>query len=391
MKLIRLMPIAGMQDAVIRPHLALWLAQPHNPPAITYSESRNAWRGQMTRWIKLWIFASLFFGLAAGPARAGDAPEALTNSGQPQVVMRQRNLYQFEMQYEGVSRLKTLSAAWRVLPRRIPLYVPDSGNARVLGFKGIPKKNGASAKLVLGQANFSKIKFGATRKLFDYPSAVVTAGNQLLMTDFGNSRVLIWNKLPTKTNTPAAVVVGQPDLTSNDSATTQSGLDHPELGLFVAGGKLIVSDRNNNRVMIWNSVPSTNGANADVVIGQPNFTSKSAGTTETSLNEPEGIWSDGTRLVVADEANNRVLIRTPFRPRMARLQRVVGRQVSPRLTTRNRQPTKVLTNRRCRCGRLEFVCRGLAERPHPRIQPIPNLKQSRRQHRTGSSRFHAWR
>lgn len=42
MKLIRLMPpIVGMQDAVIRPHLALWLAQPHNPPAITYSESRE--------------------------------------------------------------------------------------------------------------------------------------------------------------------------------------------------------------------------------------------------------------------------------------------------------------------------------------------------------------
>jgi hypothetical protein len=120
--------------------------------------------------------------------------------------------------------------------------------------------------------------------------------------------VLIWNKLPTKTNTPADVVVGQPDFTSNDSATTQSGLDHPEIGLFVANGMLFVADRNNNRIMIWNSIPSTNGANADVVIGQPNFTSNSAGTTETSFSEPEGIWSDGTRLVVADQDNNRVLI-----------------------------------------------------------------------------------
>ena len=43
MKLIRLMPpIASMQDAVILSRLALWwLAQPHNPPAITYSESRE--------------------------------------------------------------------------------------------------------------------------------------------------------------------------------------------------------------------------------------------------------------------------------------------------------------------------------------------------------------
>ncbi|MGC1189144.1 MAG: NHL repeat-containing protein [Candidatus Binatus sp.] len=263
----------------------------------------------MTRWIKLWIFASLFFGLAAGPARAGDAPEALTNFEAAKVVIGQKNFTSSKCNLGGKPTKDTLCGMEGAAALgKNTLYVPDSGNARVLGFKGIPKKNGASAKLVLGQANFSKIKFGATSKLFDYPSAVVTAGNQLLMTDFGNSRVLIWNKLPTKTNTPAAVVVGQPDLTSNDSATTQSGLDHPELGLFVAGGKLFVSDRNNNRVMIWNSVPSTNGANADVVIGQPNFTSKSAGTTETSLNEPEGIWSDGTRLVVADEANNRVLI-----------------------------------------------------------------------------------
>jgi hypothetical protein len=128
------------------------------------------------------------------------------------------------------------------------------------------------------------------------------------MTDFGDSRVLIWNKLPTQTNTAANVVVGQTNLTSNDSATTQSGLDHPEAGLFVANGQLFISDRNNNRIMIWNSIPTSNGADADLVLGQPDFTSKVAATTQTNLHEPEGIWSDGTRLVVADESNNRVLI-----------------------------------------------------------------------------------
>jgi hypothetical protein len=128
------------------------------------------------------------------------------------------------------------------------------------------------------------------------------------MVDFDNSRVLIWNKLPTKTNTPADLVVGQLDLTSSASATTQSGLDRPEDGLLVANGKLFVSDRNNNRIMIWNSIPTANGANANVVIGQPDFTSNGAGTTQTSLGEPEGLWSDGTKLAVADFDNNRVLI-----------------------------------------------------------------------------------
>src|SRR5208282_4787602 len=118
------------------------------------------------------------------------------------------------------------------------LYVPDSGDNRVLGFKKVPAKDGAAAKIVLGQKNFSNAKYGTTSKLFLFPSALVTAGNQLLMTDFSNSRVLIWNKLPVKTNTPANLAVGQPDLVSSDGTTTQSGLDHPEIGLFVANGQL---------------------------------------------------------------------------------------------------------------------------------------------------------
>ena len=178
----------------------------------------------------------------------------------------------------------------------------------MLGFKKMPKKNGASAKFVLGQTNFTNNNEGTSSTGFNFPGKVTTAGNQLFMVDFSNSRVLIWNKLPTKTNTPADLVVGQPDFTSSDSATTQSGLALPENGLLVAGGKLFVSDRNNNRIMIWNSIPTTNGANADVVIGQPDFISNGADTTQTSLDNPEGLWSDGTKLAVADFFNNRVLI-----------------------------------------------------------------------------------
>ena len=96
---------------------------------------------------------------------------------------------------------------------------------------------------------------GSAVRRFEFPTAVATAGNQLFVMDFDNSRVLIWNKLPTKTNTPADVVVGQADFNAEIQTTTQSGLDRPETGLFVAGGKLFVSDRNNNRVMIWNKIP----------------------------------------------------------------------------------------------------------------------------------------
>ena len=79
--------------------------------------------------------------------------------------------------------------------------------------------------------------------------------------------------------------------------------------MAVAKGRLFVSDGNNNRIMIWNKIPKSNGANAQVVVvGQPDFTSSAPATSKTGLDEPEGLWSDGTRLVVADFFNNRVLI-----------------------------------------------------------------------------------
>src|SRR5208282_4008097 len=239
-----------------------------------------------------------------------DMPDALTNFAAAQVVIGQKKFTGSECNQGSKKPGKNTICGpeGAAALGKNTLYVPDGGNTRVLGFAKIPTKDGASAKFVLGQSNFSNVKFGVSGKAFEYPSAIVTAGNQLFMTDFSNSRVLIWNKLPTTTNKSADLVVGQTDLTSNDSATTQSGLDHPELGLFVANGALLVADRNNNRIMIWNNIPTSNGADADVVVGQPDFTSNTEDASQTSLNQPEELWSDGTRLVVADENNHRVLI-----------------------------------------------------------------------------------
>ena len=245
--------------------------------------------------------------LMAASAWAADAPSALTNFAAAKVVIGQKNFKSNKCKTKASKNTVCGSEGGPALGGNV-LYVPDSVETRVLGFKKVPTKNGASAKFVLGQTNFSNDKYGTSSTLFGFPCRVATAGSQLFMVDFDNSRVLIWNKLPTKTNTPADVVVGQPDFTSSAAAATRSGMDRPENGLFVVDGKLIVSDRNNNRILIWNSIPTINGANADVVVGQPNFTSSGAAATGTGLSEPEGIWSDGTMLVVADAGNNRVLI-----------------------------------------------------------------------------------
>ena len=67
---------------------------------------------------------------------------------------------------------------------------------------------------------------------------------------------------------------------------------------------------------MWNSIPTQNGQNADLVLGRPNFTtfvepdiSKVAvSATATSMLNPVSVTSDGTRLYVTDLGHNRVLV-----------------------------------------------------------------------------------
>ena len=64
--------------------------------------------------------------------------------------------------------------------------------------------------------------------------------------------MLIWNTFPTRNFQPADVVVGQPDFTSatsNNGGITARSMTEP--WAWIGGGKLFVSDRNNFRVLIY--------------------------------------------------------------------------------------------------------------------------------------------
>lgn len=86
----------------------------------------------------------------------------------------------------------------------------------------------------------------------------------------------------------------------------------PRLDTRAANRKLVVTDSFNNRVLIWNSIPTANGTAPDLVLGQTGFTScdsnQGGSASSTTLHLPAGVWTDGTRLVVEDDGNNRVLI-----------------------------------------------------------------------------------
>lgn len=178
-----------------------------------------------------------------------------------------------------------------------------------------PVTDGQAADLVLGQATFTtetaNTPFEGAATM-DGPWEVFTDGARLWVGDSGNARVLQWNSLPIANAQAANYVVGQTSLGSHTDGLTQTLLGTGSGFLFVVDTKLLVADTANNRVLIWNTIPTTNGEPADLVLGQTSFTTGTSGNGASNLYGPSGIWSDGTTLLVADAFNHRVLIWTTF-------------------------------------------------------------------------------
>jgi uncharacterized protein (TIGR03437 family) len=178
------------------------------------------------------------------------------------------------------------------------------------------------ASVVLGQPDFSTTteNIAANQYNLRLPTAVASDGIHLVVADTNHNRILIWNQIPTANDAPADVVVGQPNFTSSavpantqpPSATTMSG---PQ-GVWIQNGKLYVADTQYNRVLIWNHIPTANGAPADVVVGQPNMTTfvqsnlnlQTTSASASNMINPVSVTSDGTHLFVTDLGYNRVLI-----------------------------------------------------------------------------------
>jgi hypothetical protein len=126
----------------------------------------------------------------------------------------------------------------------------------------------------------------------------------------GNHRVLIWNTIPTSNFQAANLVLGQPNFTSNGVGVTSSTLGNPR-GVHGDGMHLFVSDTSYNRVLVWNSPPTSNQQAADSVVGQINFTSSTAnsgGLSATSLDSPYYLFGDGARILISDYNNGRLLV-----------------------------------------------------------------------------------
>ena len=203
------------------------------------------------------------------------------------------------------------------------ILVSDYNNHRVLIWRSFPTvSTGAAASVVLGQSNFTAhTSPSPSSNTMMYPGSAVSDGTHVIVQDSGNNRILIWNSIPTTSGLAANIVLGQPDFTTtsygtsatNMSTSTACSATYASPGYVdLHGGKIYMADSCNSRVMIWNSIPTafTSGTAipANIVLGQPNFTSNATGSTAQSLNTPSEAFSNGTSIYVTDWGNNRIVL-----------------------------------------------------------------------------------
>jgi len=207
------------------------------------------------------------------------------------------------------------------------LYVSDSGNHRVLRWNGLPSEDGEVPGLVMGQDNLecgeaNRRGLVGSGSLF-FPFSVRSGNDQhVIVADKDNHRVLIWQKIPFNDGWNADVCLGQfgmderePNRGDFDNVTPET-LSFPTAAFYHAEtGKLFVVDQGNNRVLIWNKLPSNNGVPADLVLGQKDFYSREVNAglgikraDALGMHFPTDVVYGRKGLFVSDSGNNRVLV-----------------------------------------------------------------------------------
>lgn len=204
--------------------------------------------------------------------------------------------------------------------------VADTSNNRILIWNTPPTVN-TPPSLVVGQADFTGSAPGTTASTLQHPTAAMVAKGALFVVDQGNNRVLIWKSVASLeaaftggaysggVTPPADEVLGQPDFTTGTYPQTPTAQSmYQPTDVWTDGFALFISDTGDNRVLYWESIPTTPDAAANLVLGQSSFTFNptSPVPSASTMNAPTGLYSDGARLFVADTNNNRVLIFDEF-------------------------------------------------------------------------------
>jgi len=200
-----------------------------------------------------------------------------------------------------------------------PLIVCDTGHHRLMIWSKIPKSDDTPCDFIIGHSDAlsegRNAKGDVSASSLNVPTGVASDGVMLVVADAWNHRVLIWSKVPSSPNQPADVVLGQGDFTSgeaNRGGDVAADTLHWCYGVALIDGNLVVADTGNRRVLMWQGIPTENGAPADLVLGQNDFSTRdeNAGVEGGPLGMrwPHSVVAFNDSILVSDAGNNRIMV-----------------------------------------------------------------------------------
>ena len=244
--------------------------------------------------------------VTATPARAGAGIARIY--GEPSAILYLPNA-------GGAPSASTLDSPRGVFADVDHVLIADTSNNRVLVFDRA--SGSTAATMVLGQADFTSVQVNAGAApgaaTLSGPQGVYSDGTRLYVSDTGNNRVLVWNAFPTASGQPADFELGQTDFAGgrvNGGGPAGAATLSSPTAVDVVAGHVYIADSGNNRVAVFSTLPTGNGAAADAVLGQPDAASRAPGSVAANvalLAGPVQIGDDGEQLYVCDRDLARVV------------------------------------------------------------------------------------
>jgi hypothetical protein len=198
------------------------------------------------------------------------------------------------------------------------LFVADAENRRVLIWNSLNVDNGQPADVVLGQHNLHNRHENAggepNAMSMRWPHGITLWQGKLCISDAGNNRIMIWDRIPDQHGAPCDWVLGQtsPFLVDHNRSLYWPRHDTLNMPYAIAacGDWLLVTDTANSRLLGWHIDDLESGAPARALSGQTNFHAKGDNRWRPAVDDsfcwPYGIQCLNDRVMVADSGNNRV-------------------------------------------------------------------------------------
>ena len=158
-----------------------------------------------------------------------------------------------------------------------------------------------SADIILSGYGFNNS--GGKTKL-NHPVSVSSDGQKLAVTDRFNNRILIWNTIPNKKTDPD-IVIGQQNFTTQNHGSALNQLNFPGQVIITTDSKMLVADSENDRVLVWTTFPTVSGQSADYAIPVTDYVSMGD-------SWPWGVWSNGEKTIITATVAETVLFWNSF-------------------------------------------------------------------------------